>query len=88
MWFAIHGRVSGMFLLMAWYYFQIGGSVRIPAAFNGLWGMRPSMNRIPYEGAANSYMGQHTIYSVIGPLTHSHKGVVTFIKAILEQRPW
>ena len=67
---------------------DIGGSVRIPAAFNGLWGMRTSTHRIPYEGTANSFMGQHTIYSVIGPLTHSHSGIVTFFKAVLEQKPW
>lgn len=67
---------------------DIGGSVRVPSAFNGLWGMRPSMNRIPYEGAANSFLGQHTVYSVIGPMTHSHEGVVRFMKAVLSQRPW
>jgi amidase len=67
---------------------QIGGSVRVPSAFNGLWGMRPSMHRIPYEGAANSFLGQHTVHSVIGPLTHSHDGVVTFMKAVIGQRPW
>lgn len=53
---------------------DIGGSVRVPSAFNGLWGMRPSMYRIPYEGAANSFLGQESISSVIGPLTHSLEG--------------
>lgn len=29
---------------------DIGGSIRIPAAFNGLYGLRPSAGRMPYEG--------------------------------------
>ena len=28
---------------------DIGGSIRIPAAFNGLYGLRPSAGRLPYE---------------------------------------
>lgn len=67
---------------------DIGGSVRVPSAFNGLWGMRPSMHRVPYEGAANSFLGQESVSSVIGPLTHSLEGVVTFMRAVLGQRPW
>lgn len=67
---------------------DIGGSVRVPSAFNGLWGMRPSMHRIPYEGAANSFLGQESVSSVIGPLTHSLEGVVTFLRAVLAERPW
>jgi amidase len=33
---------------------DIGGSIRIPAGFNGLYGIRPSHGRMPYEGMANS----------------------------------
>lgn len=67
---------------------DIGGSVRVPSAFNGLWGMRPSTHRVPYEGAANSFLGQESVSSVIGPLTHSLEGVVTFMRAVLGARPW
>lgn len=31
---------------------DIGGSIRIPAAFNGLYGLRPSAGRLPYQGMA------------------------------------
>lgn len=37
---------------------DIGGSIRIPAAFNGLYAIRPSSGRLPYEGMANSMDGQ------------------------------
>lgn len=29
---------------------DIAGSIRIPAAFNGLYGIKPSAGRLPYEG--------------------------------------
>jgi hypothetical protein len=37
---------------------DIGGSIRIPAGFNGLYGLRPSSGRMPYEGMANSMVRQ------------------------------
>lgn len=53
---------------------DIGGSVRIPAAFNFLYGIRPSHGRLPYRGIANSMNGKESINSVIGAITHSAKG--------------
>ncbi|KAL4895376.1 amidase signature domain-containing protein [Aspergillus ambiguus] len=67
---------------------DIGGSVRIPACFNGLYGIRPSSGRIPYEGAANSMDGQNTILSVIGPLAASVNSLRLLFKAVLSQQPW
>jgi amidase len=42
---------------------DIGGSIRIPAGFNALYGMRPSHGRMPYNNLANSMEGQETIHS-------------------------
>ncbi|RAK90490.1 general amidase GmdA [Aspergillus costaricaensis CBS 115574] len=67
---------------------DIGGSVRIPASFNGIFGLRPCAGRIPYEGAANSIDGQNTILSVIGPLATSIGGLKLLFRAILSQEPW
>lgn len=67
---------------------DIGGSVRIPAAFNGLFGLRPSAGRVPYEGAANSMDGQNTILSVIGPLAPNMRSLKMIFKAVLTQMPW
>ncbi|KAL4985220.1 amidase signature domain-containing protein [Aspergillus falconensis] len=67
---------------------DIGGSVRIPAVFNGLFGIRPSSGRIPYEGAANSMDGQNTILSVIGPLASTARSLQFLFKAVLQQQPW
>jgi amidase len=60
----------------------------VPAAFNGLYGIRPSHGRLPYAKMANSMEGQETIHSVCGPLAHSVGDLRLFTKAVLEQRPW
>jgi amidase len=54
---------------------DIGGSIRIPSAFNFLYGIRPSHGRMPYGKMANSMMGQETVHSVVGPIAHSAAGM-------------
>lgn len=67
---------------------DIGGSIRIPAAFNGLYGIRPTAGRMPYEGMANSMDGQNSVLSVVGPLATSARSVRLVMKSILSQQPW
>ncbi|KAH9839305.1 general amidase [Rhodofomes roseus] len=67
---------------------DIGGSIRIPALFNGLYSLRPSYGRVPYEGAVNSMVGQDSIPSVLGPLSNSLSGVKAFMQAVISQSPW
>ncbi|OJD36671.1 general amidase [Diplodia corticola] len=67
---------------------DIGGSVRIPAAFNGLYGLRPAAGRLPYEGVANSLDGQNSVLSVVGPLAGSVGGLRLLTEAALGAEPW
>ena len=67
---------------------DIGGSIRIPAAFCGLYGIRPTSGRMPYHGMANSMDGQNSILSVVGPLATTAQAVRLLTKAILSQKPW
>ncbi|KAJ5959566.1 uncharacterized protein N7479_006716 [Penicillium vulpinum] len=67
---------------------DIGGSVRIPAGFNFLYGLRPSSGRMPYQGAANSLDGQSTMLSVIGPIAPTARALTLLFKAVLGQQPW
>jgi amidase len=67
---------------------DIGGSIRIPAAFNGLYGLRPSTGRLPYEGMSNSMDGQNTVLSVVGPLGTTAASLRLVTKALLSQQPW
>ncbi|KAG2366570.1 general amidase [Suillus spraguei] len=67
---------------------DIGGSVRLPSAFCGIYGLRPSYGRVPYCGARNSLEGQDSILSVFGPMTSSIGGLKVFMKAVVNSKPW
>lgn len=67
---------------------DIGGSIRIPAAFNGLFGIRPTSGRLPYEGMANSMDGQNSILSVVGPLATTARAAKLLTKSMLAAKPW
>lgn len=67
---------------------DIGGSIRIPASFNGLYGLRPSAGRLAYEGMSNSMDGQNSMLSVVGPISHSIASLKLLVQALLSQDPW
>lgn len=55
-------------------WIRTGGSIRVPSAFNFLYGIRPSHGRLPYARLASSMEGQETVHSVVGPIAHSAAG--------------
>ena len=63
-------------------------SVRIPAAFHGLYGLRPSYGRVPYAGCLNALQGQEAVTFVLGPISNSLEGVKRFMKSVADQKPW
>ena len=67
---------------------DIGGSVRIPSSYNGLFGLRPTLHRFPYAGARNTLLGLEAIQSSLGPISHSISGITAFSQAILSGNPW
>jgi Asp-tRNAAsn/Glu-tRNAGln amidotransferase A subunit and related amidases len=67
---------------------MLTSSVRIPAAFCGLYGFRPSYGRLPYAGCVNSLEGQDSVLSVLGPLSNSLKGIKIFMQRVVGQKPW
>ncbi|KAL1886235.1 Acetamidase [Paecilomyces lecythidis] len=67
---------------------DIGGSIRVPSAFNFLYGLRPSHGRMPYAKMANSMEGQETVHSVCGPITHSVPDLKLFVTSVLSEEPW
>ena len=50
---------------------DIGGSIRVPAAFNGLYSIRPSGDRISKTGIMSTLGGQISIKVSCGPVCHS-----------------
>ena len=67
---------------------DIGGSIRFPSALNGIYGLKPSDGRISYGRAKNSFDGQESVPSVVGPMTRSLANIRLFFKLILETKPW
>lgn len=67
---------------------DIGGSIRIPSAFQGLYGMRPTSNRISYLRVSNSYTGQTSMPSVIGPMARSLADIEFITKLIFNGKLW
>ncbi|KAI2472770.1 putative amidase [Annulohypoxylon bovei var. microspora] len=54
------------------------GSVRIPASFTGIYGLKPTFGLVPYTGAASmSPMIDH-----LGPIASSLDGIATLLKVI------
>lgn len=67
---------------------DIGGSIRIPAAFNGCYGLRPTALRIPNLGNFGITSGQESIRGVVGPLGQSVDDLDLFMSAMLAAEPW
>ena len=67
---------------------DIGGSIRSPAANNGVYGLRPTSHRLPLGGVTATMIGQEQIVPVIGPLSTSLEGCKLFMKTLIDQKPW
>ncbi|KAK3675405.1 hypothetical protein LTR78_004915 [Recurvomyces mirabilis] len=67
---------------------DIGGSIRSPAANNGVFGLRPTSHRLPVSGWSATMLGSEHIIPVIGPLSTSLEGIKLFAKTLIDQKPW
>nr|OQO27347.1 hypothetical protein B0A51_05052 [Rachicladosporium sp. CCFEE 5018] len=70
---------------------DVGGSIRIPALCNGLYGLKPSHGRTPYagqEGGAPEGSSKVAIESTAGPIAHSVRDCEMFLRVIGDAKPW
>ncbi|TRX93444.1 hypothetical protein FHL15_005719 [Xylaria flabelliformis] len=67
---------------------DIGGSVRIPAAFNGTFSLKPTPERLSYRCVANTNPGQNTYRSAVGIMSTSLDGLELMLRADLSTKPW
>lgn len=67
---------------------DIGGSIRIPCSYCGLWGLRPSHGRVPYRHVVTSFVGQEAVRSTAGPMCRSVEDVELFMKTVAASEPW
>lgn len=72
---AVHGAPLGIGT-------DIGGSIRIPAAYCGIYGLKPSNGRISMLGNQPSLPGQDFIYGVGGPMAPTLGGLKLFLENV------
>ncbi|CAK7891813.1 hypothetical protein CAAN1_19S00210 [[Candida] anglica] len=67
---------------------DIGGSIRIPSTFQGLFGLRGCSNRLPYCNVTNSFAHAPVLASVIGPMARDLDDLKLVTKLIIDSKPW
>ena len=64
---------------------DIGGSIRVPAAHGGLFGLKPTPHRLPLKGFVGVEAGPQHVVPVTGPLSTSLEGINLFMKSVIDQ---
>ncbi|ODQ81762.1 hypothetical protein BABINDRAFT_32156 [Babjeviella inositovora NRRL Y-12698] len=67
---------------------DIGGSIRIPAAFQNIYGLRPSFGRFPTFGCRPGLAGFESVVSVNGPMARSIDALLLYSQAVIGAEPW
>ena len=70
---------------------DVGGSIRIPAMCGGLYGIKPSAQRIPYVGQENGTregISKIGLPASAGPIAASLRDCELFLKTLSDSRPW
>lgn len=81
---AMHGSALGIGT-------DIGGSIRIPAMCNEIYGFKPSVGRIPISGSSSGSIPSSEKISLIfsaGPITRSIRDCGLLMKAVSDAKPW
>lgn len=78
---ACHGAILGIAT-------DIGGSIRAPASFNGLYGIRPSSRRFSYAGNILPSPGQIAITATQGPVGRSLRDLALVCKLLGDGESW
>ncbi|OOQ88091.1 putative acetamidase [Penicillium brasilianum] len=67
---------------------DVAGSVRVPAAWSGIYSLRCSTGRWPKVGVSTSMPGQEGIPSVFSPMARTLNDLTYFTKSIIGMQPW
>lgn len=65
-----------------------GGSIRFPAAFCGVWGLKCSKGRLPTMGMMGPKDGNESVNGGLGPMARSVSSMELWLKAQLANEPW
>lgn len=74
-----HGSVIGIGT-------DIGGSIRIPAVLQGIWGLCPTIGRVPNRESGKPQ--KYVVPPVAGPMASSVSSIELFMDAYLSSEPW
>ncbi|KAE8142070.1 amidase signature domain-containing protein [Aspergillus pseudotamarii] len=78
---ALHGTLLG-------FGTDIGGSTRIPQSIVDLYGLKPTISRLPYLGVPVSTEGQEHVPSSIGPMARDLASIVYVSRSVANAKPW
>ncbi|KZV64679.1 amidase [Peniophora sp. CONT] len=78
---AMHGSILGMST-------DIGGSSRVPAAVNGVYGLRTTYGRLPYLGVHDLIKGNTSAPFTPGPMSANLSSLSLLVQSILSRGPW
>ncbi|KAJ5606779.1 hypothetical protein N7537_003398 [Penicillium hordei] len=67
---------------------DVAGSVRVPAAWSGIYSLRCSTGRWPKGGVNTSMPGQEGVPSVFSPMARTLGDLTYFTRAIIRMEPW
>jgi Asp-tRNA(Asn)/Glu-tRNA(Gln) amidotransferase A subunit family amidase len=70
---------------------DVGGSIRVPAMCNGLYGVKPSWQRVPYGGQQGSNEAGTSYISIpasAGPIATTMRDCELFLRVVSDLQPW
>ena len=67
---------------------DFGGSIRIPAHFNGLYSIKASHGRFPETGVVHFSPGQQGIHLITSPLAQDLEDLTEFCHRFVDLEPW
>ncbi|KAK2787509.1 hypothetical protein FQN52_007227 [Onygenales sp. PD_12] len=67
---------------------DVAGSVRVPAAWSGIYSLRCSSGRWPKAGINTSMAGQEGVQSVFSPMARTLNDLTYFTRSIIDMKPW
>src|SRR6185436_10136992 len=61
---------------------DVGGSIRVPAHFSGIAGLKPTLDRWTNKGSNTALLGQEAVRSQLGPMARSARDLALFMGAL------